>query len=139
MKTFIISITVLLILLTGISIYSCYLGGTVKDIDKSIAQVSEFAYKRDWENCKKSTEKLVDIFDKNEAILAMFNDHEDVDNIKLSIAELKESVLHENFEHTFKALEETKILLERIEKNENLTLENILGLAHIGTHCHNML
>lgn len=139
MKTFIISMVVLAILLTGISIYSYYLKGAVNDIYESIAQVSELTYNKDWENCKKSTEKLVNIFDKNEAILAMFNDHEDIDNLKLSIAELKESVLHENYEHTFKSLEETKILIERIEKNENLTLENILGLAHIGTHCHNML
>lgn len=139
MKTFITSLVVLVALLIGINIYSFYLENTVKDIEDCIEEVSETALKREWEVCKEKAEKLVKVWSKNEPILAMFNDHEDVDNIKLSIGELKESVLHENYEHTFKTLAEAKILLDRIRKNETLSLENILGLAHFRVLCHIML
>lgn len=139
MKTFIISLIVLIILMVGINIYSSYLNNTISDIQEGIDSISSLTYEKEWEKCKEKVETLFDIWDKTEPVLAMFNDHEDVDNIKLSLTELKESVLHENYEHSFNALEETKILLERLSKNENLSLENILGLAHFGIQCHNML
>lgn len=139
MKTFVISLVVLVILMIGINIYSSYLENTLNDIEESLNSVAELAYAKKWDGCKKETEKLVSIWSKNEPTLAMFNDHEDVDNVKLSIGELKESVFHENYEHTFKSLEVTKILLDRIKKNETLSLENILGLAHFRLLCHNML
>ena len=62
----------------------------------------------------------------------MFNDHEDVDNLKLSINELNKDVLFKDKKHILKTLTETKILLERLKKNETLTLENVLGLAPKG-------
>ena len=139
MKTFIISLVVLGVLLIGINIYSFYLEDAVGEIEKCFVDISDMVYEKEWEKCIKKTEKLLDVWRKNEPILAMFNDHEDVDNIKLSIGELKESVLHKNYEETFKTLAEAKILLERIRKNETLSLENILGLAHFSTRCHNML
>ncbi len=139
MKTFIISLIVLAILMVGINIYSFYLEDTMNDIQESIDSISLLAYEKEWERCNNKVESLFGIWNKTEPVLAMFNDHEDVDNIKLSLTELKESVLHENYEHTFKAIEETKILLERLSKNENLWIENILGLAHFGIQCHNML
>ncbi len=139
MKTFIISLVVLVILMVGINIYSYYLESALSDIEENLNIVTDLAYVKEWDECKNEMQNLVDIWGKNEPILAMFNDHEDVDKVKLSIGELKESINHKNYEHTFKALEETKLLLDRIKKNETLTLENILGLAHFGVLCHNML
>lgn len=139
MKTFIASLIVLLLLLIGINVYTRYLETTINDITEQVKSVSEAAYKKDWEDCKGKVKKLVNIWSKKEPVLAMFNDHEDVDNIKLSISKLKESILHENYEETFKCLGETVILLDRIKKNSTLTLENILSLAQFGTLCHIML
>ena len=139
MKTFIASLVVLALLLIGINVYTRYLEGTINDISEQVKIVGESAYKKDWEYCKNSVKTLVNIWSKKEPVLAMFNDHEDVDNIKLSISKLKESVLHENYEETFKCLGETNILLDRIKKNSTLTLENILSLAQFGTLCHIML
>ncbi len=139
MKTFIASLVVLALLLIGINIYTHYLESTINDISEQVKIVGETAYKKDWEYCKDNVKKLVNIWSKKEPVLAMFNDHEDVDNIKLSISKLKESVLHENYEETFKCLGEANILLDRIRKNSTLTLENILSLAQFGTLCHIML
>lgn len=139
MKTFIASLVVLALLLIGINVYTYYLESTINDISEQVKIVSEAAYKKDWEYCKDNVKRLVDIWSEKEPVLAMFNDHEDVDNIKLSISKLKESILHENYEETFKCLGETNILLGRIKKNGTLTLENILSLAQFGALCHIML
>lgn len=139
MKTFIASLVVLSLLMVGISIYSKYLDDTMSDIDKCIEEVSVYTDKRNWSQCKEKIYKLSDIWKENEPILAMFNDHEDIDKIKLAIGELKENVLQENYEHTSKSLEETKILLERIKKNETLSLENILKVSHFKIISHIVL
>lgn len=139
MKTFIASLAVLGILIAGISVYSVYLENTTDDLLSNLDKVSECSYKEQWEECRHQTDKLIEIWIKNQPVLSMFNDHEDIDEINLSISALKESVKFEDTEHTFKSLEETKILIERIRKNETLSLENILRLSPDGLSCHNML
>ena len=99
----------------------------------------EIAKEENWEECSKAVKKLITKWDKHESILAMFNDHEDVDGVKLALGELKESVSYKDSEHTLKALTEAKTLIKRLQKNETLTLENILALAPFSLSCHNML
>ena len=139
MKTFVTSMIVLLVLLVGIGIYSIYIDGVMQKIEKCVENISESAYKKEWSICKERIKELLEVWRKNEPVLAMFNDHEDVDNIEIAIGKLKENVLHENYENTFHALTETKILLERIKKNETFTLENVLKATHFGVVGHNML
>ena len=139
MKTFITSMVVLVLLMTAIGIYSQYLDNAMEDIDEILNNISDTLNENNWSLCKEKTLKLSEIWDKNEPILAMFNDHEDIDKIKLAIGELKENVSQRNYEHTSKTLAETKILLERIKKNETLSLENILKVSHFKIISHNML
>jgi len=139
LKTFITSMIVLAMLLLGISIYSNYLNNTIQSIEKCVEAINKTACQNEWQKCEEEVKELVGVWDTNESVLAMFNDHEDVDNIKLAIGELKESVLHKNYENTFQALTETKILLDRIRKNETFTLENILKVARFDVVSHNML
>ncbi len=126
MKTFIISMVVLFMTIAGILFYSFYLYGTVSEFEAKIEKISENAYNTDWNRCKKEIDILLSDWEKDEAILSMFNDHEDVDKLELAIRDLKESVSFKNREHTFKSISQIKALLERLRKNETLTLENIL-------------
>ena len=139
MKTFLASMAVLLILMVAIGLYSKYLDDSMDDIEKCLKDISYNVNEYNWSECQKKMYLLSDIWKKNEPILAMFNDHEDVDNIKLAIGELNENIFQESYEHTSKSLTETKILLERIRKNETLSLENILKVSHYKVSSHNML
>lgn len=139
MKTFIISLVVLAILITGVCVYSVYLDKTMSDLQENLECLLDCINKEQWDKCENEINCLSKNWEKNEPILAMFNDHEDIDNINLSVSDLKESIACKDTEHTLKSLKETKILLERIRKNETLSLENILGLAPVGLSCHIML
>jgi|GEM_PF-2801572 len=139
MKTFIVALVVLIALITGISFYSSYLNNTINQIEKDLDNLIKIAKEENWDECSKAVTNLIKKWDKHESILAMFNDHEDVDDVKLALGELKESVRHEDSEHTLKALTEAKTFIERLQKNETLTLENILNLAPFSLSCHNML
>ena len=129
MKTFISSLIVFVCIVISVIIYATYLNNVAEDLNRILENLSQYTHEENWEMSEKEIEKLLKKWSKNEAILAMFNDHEDVDNLKLSINELKKDVAFKDKKHISKTLTETKILLERLKKNETLTLENVLGLA----------
>ncbi len=139
MKTFIIALLVLVILICGILTYCSYLKIIENDLMTIINSVKAEVYRNNWEKSYQYYEELEDKWSKNEGILAMFNDHGELDEIELVLGDLKESISHQDSEHTLKAIAETKTLLERLRKNESLSLENILGLSPNRLSCHIML
>lgn len=138
MKTFIVALLVLAILLTGIFIYSGYIEKIDHNLTKIISNLEEHISNKNWNMSEKELKKLINTWKKDEKVLAMFNDHEDLDKIKLTIAELTESIHFKDDQHSQKAIEDFKVLLERLVKNESFDLENILKLSQSGRLCHIM-
>ena len=138
MKTFIVALLVLAILLTGIFIYSGYIEKIDHNLTKTINNIEEYVSDENWNMSEKELKKLIDAWKKDEKVLAMFNDHEDLDKIKLAIAELTECIHFKDDEHSQKAIEDFKVLLERLVKNESFDLENILKLSQSERLCHIM-
>jgi len=139
MKTFIIALLVLLILISGMFVYSGYIKRVEQDFTKIIDEISDLVSKGQWEYAKKKSNDLNNLWEKSEKKLAIFNDHGDLDEIRLVIGDLEESISFTDTEHSKKAIESIRVLFERLIKNESLSLENILGLAHTGSFCHIML
>ena len=140
MKTFISSLIVFACIVISVIIYATYLNNVSEDLGKILDNLSQYTHDENWDKSEKEIDELLKKWSKNESVLAMFNDHEDVDNLKLSINELKKDVSFKDKKHISKTLTETKILLERLKKNETLSLENILGLAPKGKNfivCYN--
>ncbi len=138
MKTFIVAMLVLIILVGSVFSISAYLTNVEIDLIEIAEEVSVFSKKGEWDVAFKRFEKLSDKWDKKENIFSVFYNHEDLDDINLAMGNLKESILHNDLEHTLKAVSEIKILLERLIKNESLSIENIL-LAPNRFFCHIML
>ena len=138
MKTFIVALLVLAILLTGIFIYSGYIEKIDRNLTKIISSIEEHVSDENWDMSEKELKKLINTWKKDEKNLAMFNDHEDLDKIRLAIGELSESIHHKDDEHSQKAIEDIKVLLERLVKNESFDLENILKLSQSERLCHIM-
>lgn len=138
MKTFIVALLVLAILLTGIFIYSWYIEKIDHNLTKIISDLEEHISNENWDMSEEELKKLIYTWENNEKILAMFNDHEDLDKIRLAISQLSESIHHEEDEHSQIAIEEIKVLLERLVKNESFDLENILNLSQSERLCHIM-
>ena len=127
MKTFIVALLVLVIILTGVFIYSDYIKRVDSSLREIIESIEKNADKEEWNTAEKELRKLIDIWKKDEKILAMFNDHEDLDKISLEISDLSESIHHRDTEHTKKAIEKIRVLIERVVKNESMSPENILN------------
>ena len=138
MKTFIVALLVLGIMISGIVGYSIYMKNFEEKLLNNIDEISVKLIEEDWENSYIEYEKMYHFWNKNEKILAMFNDHGDLDDIKLEIVDLNESIVHKDKEHSQKAVDNIKVLLKRLIKNESLSIENILKMSHIYTFCHIM-
>lgn len=140
MKTFIISIILSVLMLTGFGIYIFYLSNTTSELNSTVKNISELAKNEDWEECYKETEKLVNIWNKHEKILCSFTDHGDLDEVKRAVSELKESVLFEDGHHTVMSSSVLLVLIDRLTENEMPNIENILcNQAPSDILRHNML
>lgn len=138
MKTFIIALLVLGVMMSGIVAYSLYM----KDFEDSLIKMTDNLSKKinedDWDNSYKEYKKLSQIWEENKKVLAMFNDHGDLDEIELEIVDLNESIVDKDKQHSLKAVNNIKVLLKRLAKNESFSIENILKLSHNVIFCHIM-
>ncbi len=140
MKTFIISILLAAVMLTGFGIYIFYLNRTTDELNLTVKNISELAKNEEWEECSEETEKLVKIWNKHEKILCSFTDHGDLDEVKKTVNELKESVFFEDGHHTVMSSSVLLVLIDRLTENEMPNLENILCVqAPTYILSHNML
>ncbi len=138
MKTFIIALVVLGILLTGVFMYSDYIKKVDSSLRNVIENIEKNTEKEEWNSAQKELKILNDIWKKDEKILAMFNDHEDLDKIKLEISELSEGIDYKNKEHSQKAIANIRVHLERLVKNESMSFENVLKMSQLIISCHIM-
>jgi len=139
MKTFLIALLVLVILISGVSLYAVYLKNITSELSYILNDIFSLLEKEDWDKCDIKKDSLMEKWQKNESILAMFTDHEDVDKIKLSLGDLNEKISQKDKDEALISLSQIKIMLERFQKNESLTLENILKLSPVYSFVHTIL
>lgn len=126
MKTFIIAILVMVIMLSGFGAYIHYLTNTTGELTSIINSVSNLAKDEDWGACNQRVDNLMEIWNRHEKILCSFTDHGDLDTIKTSMNELKESARYEDAQETVMYASVLLVLIDRLTENEMPTLENIL-------------
>ena len=71
MKTFIIALLVLLILISGMFVYSGYIKRVEQDFTKIIDEISDLVSKGQWEYAKKKSNDLNNLWEKSEKKLAL--------------------------------------------------------------------
>lgn len=138
MKTFIIALLVLGVMISGIVGYSFYMKNFEEKLLKNVDDISIKINEEDWESSHNEYKKMDRFWNKNKKILAMFNDHGDLDDIELEIVDLNESIVHKDKQHSLKAVDNIKVLLKRLAKNESFSIENILKMSHSYIFCHIM-
>ena len=126
MKTFIISIIVALIMLTGFGFYIYYINNTTRELSDSVNEISFLAKENEWEKCNDKVNDLLDIWREHEKILCSFTDHGDLDEIKRALNELKESAYYKDKQETVTYSSVLIVLIERLTENEMPRLENVL-------------
>jgi len=138
-KTFITALLVLAVLVIGVGTYSVYLKNTTLELSEALEGILDSLEIEDWKECEEKNRALLEKWQKSEATLAMFTDHEDIDKVKLSFGDLNESILEKDKTQALISLSQARILLERLKKNESISLENILKFSPVSSYWHSML
>lgn len=126
MKTFITAITVTILLLSGITSYLIYHNNTTKTFSDLTTKIISSVSKEEWDMCEEHIQKFEDKWKKQKNVLSAFTDHEDLDSVEQTLKELKESIRYKNKEDTSRYASVLLTMIERLEKNELPTWENIL-------------
>lgn len=126
MKTFIASILVMVLMLTGFGVYIYYLTDITGELVSLINTVSDLAKEENWEECNDKVDNLMELWDRHEKVLCSFTDHGDLDEVKRSMNELKESARYNDPQDTVMYSSVLLVLIDRLTENELPTLENIL-------------
>ncbi len=126
MKTFFSAIIVLFIFLFGIRIYTDYLTNHVEEFMSYTEDITDAAKASKWTVCDQKINQLISAWQKCETVLSVFTDHKDLDDINRAINELKDSIEFQEQKDSVMYASVLHVLLERVLKNEQLSLENIL-------------
>ena len=128
MKTFVAALAVLTTMLLGICLYSNYLTNFVEDITEDITQIQHTATDNRWDACKQKTKELTEKWESHKKALCFFTDHGDLDEVEKGLSELKTSTDFLDEADTIMYASKLYVLLDRLLKNEQPTLENILSV-----------
>lgn len=130
MKTFIAAISAMIIMLTGICLYIGYLTDITDEMIDVVKHISDFAKNESWNECNSKIDELINLWECNERILCSFTDHSDLDEVKRSMKELKESANYNDAQNTVMYSSVLLVLIDRLTENELPTPENILKDKH---------
>lgn len=126
MKTFISGILVAMLMIAGIVLYTNYLSYTIAELTSLITAASDAAKDGDWQGSKYNIDAFIDLWNCKDDILCAFINHEDLDEIKQSMYELKESIQYNDEQETVKYSSVLIVLIDKLKENELPTLKNIL-------------
>ena len=126
MKSFIFSIIIAAIIVSGSLIYTNYIDGLSEDMCGYNNEIKELIANNEYEKAGEAVNLLSDFIERKKLALASTMDHNNIDSIERNIAELS---VYTKEGQKFDALakcEVLSVLFEHLPKNYNVVLENIL-------------
>lgn len=123
-------LAVLLIIFAGVVV----LGGwtnhklevTTADLLKTIDSLNRSVEKKDWDQAGKGTARLEKSWEEKAGWWPVLLDHQEMDNIKFSLARVKEYVSSHDLTLSRGQLAELREMISHIPEKEAVTLKNIL-------------
>ena len=125
MKSFIIALFLGAFLLVSSKIYIAKLESASQKLLDINASISQSIENEDFSAAADSTKKLSDELSDFETFLAALGNHQEIDNIETSLAELESFI---DGKQKYDALSKTNVLtflFEHLPKNSKLKIENI--------------
>ena len=125
MKSFIIALFLGAFLLVSSKIYIAKLESASQKLLDINASISQSIENEDFSAAADSTKKLSDELSDFETFFAALGNHQEIDNIETSLAELESFI---DGEQKYDALSKTNVLtflFEHLPKNSKLKIENI--------------
>ncbi len=114
------------VMVGGSIFYTGKIDGVSKEMQSINKGVEQQLYSEDYETALEYIEKLKNNIEKRQTLISAMGDHEDLDNIKISIAEMEKYTEGKSRTDALAKCEALDFLLGQLSANYILTIENIL-------------
>lgn len=126
MKSFFTAIIIGLILVCGSLAYTTHLEAISSNLLVHAEELEELIKNDNFFEAEKKLISLSEYMDKKEVFMAATGNHEELDKIKITIAELSQYITYENKTESAVKAYTLKLLFLHLPKNLKLRPENIL-------------
>ena len=89
MRSVVIALIIAAVMVSGSIFYTEKIDSVSKEMQSINKGVEEQLYNEDYKTASEYIEKLKDNIEKRQTLISAMGDHEDLDNIKISIAEME--------------------------------------------------
>lgn len=123
-----ISIIVIVLVLIFVSGYvmSIYISNSSKMVDEQLVKLDSEVRKNNWSSALDALQNLENKWTSIKSGWAMLVDHQEIDNIDLSVSKMKEFVKEKDTVDALAEISSLRLLFEHIPQKESLTFTNIL-------------
>lgn len=126
MKT-VVATLVIFALLIGFATFSYYyIDNTTAFLSSHMEKLEKSVQAKEWQKAEKDFTKLKSSWARTNSKWMMLIDHQELDNINISMARLKSFMDAKEHPETMAELGELKLLLKHIPEKEALNIKNIL-------------
>ena len=129
MKEIIIIVLVIIIVVTVGNITQNYLEKTSNEILEKLEtlklEIKNTSKNNNIDIINDYVEQIISNWKEINKNWSMLVIHEELDNIEISLLELKASIENQNIEDSLKKIEKSMFLIEHIKEKENLQIKNI--------------
>ncbi len=126
MKSFIVTLIIGAVLVTGSVFYSQHLASEAHKLSEITDSLKESVKSEDYKTAAKQTEKLNKRVSDFEKFFLATGDHIEIDNIKINLAELKSFVKHEMQSDALSKIYVLEFLFDHLPHNTKVRIGNIL-------------
>ena len=90
-----------------------------------LSTLKENLSSEDFEDGKKNIKKLQNNWEKNNKILSLFIEHDELEKVSTKVEVIKENATNGEYENALEDIVEAKYILEHIKDKYNFSLKNI--------------
>ena len=126
MKSFIVTLIIGAVLVTGSVLYSHHLKTEADKLSEITDNIKESVKAEDYKSAENQTEKLNTCVSEYEKFFLATGDHLEIDNIKINLAELKSFIKHEMQSDAMSKIYVLEFLFEHLPHNTKVRIGNIL-------------
>lgn len=126
MKSFITSIIIAVIIVSGSIFYTCYISSLSEEFSKHTQDVYELIEQNRYREASKLTDELIKFMDSKKVLLAATGNHEEIDKIELYLDELSEFIGNTTQPDALARCKSLRTLFDNLPKNYRIRAENIL-------------
>ncbi|MGE4282523.1 MAG: DUF4363 family protein [Clostridia bacterium] len=126
MKTFKLSILLLIFIVLGVILYMYILNDISDQMLADIGELEEAVRSEDWGDAEKQLDDIHKTWEKTEKRMAMMVNHNEIDVIKLTLAKLSQYVHYRETADFMAESASLKLLIKHIPNKEKINLANLL-------------